>query len=84
VRIAVGTDSRASNPDLSVLSELRHIRPASSRHRTEEILKMGTLTVPRRFNWTISWSLSPGKQAAFAIVPLANFGDDPFELLLRS
>ncbi len=43
VNVAVGTDSRASNPDLSVLEELRFFARAPSSIHTAELLHMGTL-----------------------------------------
>jgi cytosine/adenosine deaminase-related metal-dependent hydrolase len=43
IRIAVGTDSRASNPDLDLLEELRLIRRKFTHISSGEILRMGTL-----------------------------------------
>lgn len=43
VRVAVGTDSRASNPNLSVLDELRHIAREHGNLSPEQILRLGTL-----------------------------------------
>jgi aminodeoxyfutalosine deaminase len=43
IRIAVGTDSRASNPDLDLLEELRSIRRKFAHLSSGEILRMGTL-----------------------------------------
>jgi cytosine/adenosine deaminase-related metal-dependent hydrolase len=85
VRVAVGTDSRASNPDLSVLSELRHIAQQHPGVPPEEILKMGTVYGAEALGLGDQLgSLLPGKKAAIAIVPLPETGDDPFELLFRS
>jgi len=71
VRVAVGTDSRASNPDVSVLSELRHIAQQHPSIAPEEILKMGTLYGAEALGLGDQLgSLLPGKKAAFAIVPL--------------
>ncbi len=85
VRVAVGTDSRASNPDLSVLSELRHIARQHPSVPFEEILKMGTLYGAEALGLADELgSLATGKKTAFAIVPLQEAGDDPFELLFHS
>jgi cytosine/adenosine deaminase-related metal-dependent hydrolase len=85
VRVAVGTDSRASNPDLSVLSELRHIARQHPGVPPEEILKMGTLCGAEALGLADELgSLTTGKKAAFAIVPLQEAGDDPYELLFHS
>lgn len=84
VRVAVGTDSRASNPDLSVLSELRHVAQHHSHVQPEEILKMGTLYGAEALSLADELgSLTPGKRAALAVVPLPVVGDDPFELLFH-
>jgi len=85
VRVAVGTDSRASNPDLSVLSELRHVARQHPGIAPEEILKMGTVYGAEALGLGDQLgSLLPGKKAAIAIVPLPETGDDPFELLFHS
>ena len=85
VRVAFGTDSRASNPDLSILSELRHIARHHPALAPEEILKMGTLQGAEGLQLDHQLgSLSPGKQASFAVVPLPETGNDPYEMLLRS
>ncbi|MBC7853803.1 MAG: amidohydrolase family protein [Pirellulaceae bacterium] len=82
VRVAVGTDSRASNPDLSILSELRHIARHHPSVPPEEVLKMGTLHGAETLGIADELgSLAPGKRAAFVVVPLPNAGDDPYEIL---
>ena len=43
IRVAVGTDSRASNPDLSVWRELQEVARLHPQISPVEILKMGTL-----------------------------------------
>lgn len=85
VRVAVGTDSRASNPDLSVFSELRHIAEHHPAVAPDVILKMGTLYGAEALGIENEFgSLTPGKQAPFAVVPLPDFEGDPYELLFRS
>ena len=82
VRVAVGTDSRASNPDLSILSELRHIARHHPSVPPEEILKMGTLYGAEALGLADRLgSLTPGKLAAFAVVPIPDTEGDPYELL---
>jgi cytosine/adenosine deaminase-related metal-dependent hydrolase len=84
VRIAVGTDSRASNPDLSVLSELRHIAKHHPAVPPDQILKMGTLHAAEAIGLEGELgSLAPGKSASFAIVPLSEAEGEPYELLLH-
>ena len=80
--VALGTDSRASNPDLNQLAEMRE---AFVRHSIDpaRIVEMGTI------NGAIALgrdhetgSIAPGKRADLAIVRLtATTGDDPYELL---
>ena len=43
VRVALGTDSRASNPDLDLLAEMRHIAKTHAAIDPHEILRLGTL-----------------------------------------
>lgn len=62
--VAIGTDSRASNPDLSLLSELRFIAKKVESISPEEILRLGTLGGAEAlgFGKTVG-SLVPGKFA---------------------
>ena len=83
VRIAVGTDSRASNPDLSVLAELRHIAQHHPAVPREEILKMGTLHGAEGLGLASDLgTIGPGKRAEFCCVPLPAEDGDPYALLL--
>lgn len=43
INLVVGTDSRASNPDLNLMSELKEIRQRFAGLSSEAILKMGTI-----------------------------------------
>jgi cytosine/adenosine deaminase-related metal-dependent hydrolase len=86
VTVALGTDSRASSPDLSVLAEMRL---AARRHPSvprNVILRMGThlgaLALGRAEQ---IGSLCPGKQADLAIVRLPERdAADPHDLLFGS
>jgi cytosine/adenosine deaminase-related metal-dependent hydrolase len=85
VRLAVGTDSRASNPDLSVLAELRQIARGLPRHDPAEILKMGTLSAAEALGIDAEYgSISVGKRAAFAVVPILERRYDPVEQVLHT
>lgn len=86
VNVALGTDSRASNPDLSLLAEMRHVARAFPEVSPAEVLRMGThngasaLGLEREFG-----SLEPGKRAAFCMVPLSDHSPaNPHELLFES
>jgi cytosine/adenosine deaminase-related metal-dependent hydrolase len=71
VRVAVGTDSRASNPDLNLWSELRHIAQHHPAVRPEDILQMGTLAGAEALGLADEYgSITPGKLARLAVVPL--------------
>ena len=84
VRIAVGTDSRASNPDLGVLGELRHIAETFSEIEPEKILRMGTLAGAEALGCeTGSGSIAAGKWADLTAVPCNSTTENPVEALLR-
>lgn len=84
VRVAVGTDSRASNPDLNLLSELRWIAKHFPTVTTAINLQLGTLNGAEALGLSQeTGSLTPGKWADMIAVPcLAN--DDPYDVLLHS
>ena len=82
--VALGTDSRASSPDLSLLAEMRHVArefPAMSR---ATILELGTLGGARALGLDSQiGTLEPGKWANLAVVALPeDAAADPHELLL--
>jgi cytosine/adenosine deaminase-related metal-dependent hydrolase len=82
--VALGTDSRASAPDLSLLAEMRHVArtfPAISR---ATILELGTLGGARALGVeALIGTLEPGKWANLAVVALPEeSAADPHELLL--
>jgi cytosine/adenosine deaminase-related metal-dependent hydrolase len=83
---ALGTDSLASNPDLSILEEIRYL------HRRRPDLGGA---------WLLDWAtragaaalgfereagtLAPGKSADLAVIPLPDRDDaDPHQLILNS
>lgn len=81
-RIAVGTDSRASNPDLSILSELQHIARHHPNVSRDAILRMGTLSGAEALgSGEKLGSITPGKRAWLATVPLEQTVGEPHELL---
>jgi cytosine/adenosine deaminase-related metal-dependent hydrolase len=83
VRVALGTDSRASNPDLSVLAEMRFVAQQHSAVSPEAILRMGTLTGAEALGRDADCgSLTPEKLANLVTVPLpAKLHGKPTELL---
>ncbi len=84
VRVAVGTDSRASNPDLDLLSELHSIALRFPTIPPATILQLGTLHGAQALGLALeTGSLTPGKWADMIAVPCPENGD-PYEVLLRS
>jgi cytosine/adenosine deaminase-related metal-dependent hydrolase len=85
VRVALGTDSLASNPDLSVLAEMRFVHAHYPDVPGDTILRMGTLSGAEALGWADeTGSLTPGKSADFVVVPLPDAEGDPYQLLLES
>jgi cytosine/adenosine deaminase-related metal-dependent hydrolase len=80
--VALGTDSRASNPDLDLLAEMREL---AARHIVppEWIVQMATINGARALGREREiGSLAPGKRADLTIVHLPDSkGDEPYELL---
>ena len=84
-RVAVGTDSRASNPDLSVLSELRHIAKNHPNVSRDAILRMGTQSGAESLgSGEKLGSITPGKRAWLATVRLDQTSGEPHDLLFAS
>jgi cytosine/adenosine deaminase-related metal-dependent hydrolase len=71
VRVALGTDSRASNPDLSLMAEMRQVAktfPVIDRH---QVLRMGTLSGAEALGREgVIGSITPGKLANLIAFPL--------------
>ena len=85
VRVALGTDSRASNPDLSVWNELLYLRDRFPDVGPFDLLELGTragaaaLGLDQRIG-----TLTPGKSADVTVLELAGADlDDPRERLLH-
>ena len=83
VRVAVGTDSLASNPDLDVLAEIRMLRRTNPDVPGPQLLRMATLNGADALGFADECgSLDAGKSADFVAVPLPDADGDPHELLL--
>ncbi len=75
VRVALGTDSRASNPDLDLFAEMRHVSRAHQGIDPHETLRMGTLAGAEALGREAAvGSITPGKLANLVALPL---GDAP-------
>ncbi|HJN10467.1 MAG: amidohydrolase family protein [Pirellulaceae bacterium] len=86
VRVAIGTDSRASNPDLSLLNELRFAARTHPEVALDEILRMGTIAAAAALGMDDHrGSLTVGKHADFVILPIGDEEPaDPYELIMMS
>jgi aminodeoxyfutalosine deaminase len=81
--VAIGTDGRCSNPDLSVWHELLCVSAQTPDCDPAILLQMGTLNGARALGLEAEFgTLEPGKQAKLAIIRLgdANAGDPYDEL----
>jgi cytosine/adenosine deaminase-related metal-dependent hydrolase len=84
VRVCLGTDSLASNPDLDILAEARFVRSRYPVFPGDLLLRMITLSGAEALGWADECgSLEVGKSADLVAVPLADRDDaDPYDLLL--
>lgn len=86
VRVALGTDSLASNPDLDILAEARFVHERYPGVSGEQILRMATINGAAALGFgDVTGSLEVGKSADLVVVPLSNNGtSDPHELVFGS
>jgi cytosine/adenosine deaminase-related metal-dependent hydrolase len=90
IRVALGTDSLASNPDLDLLAEARFLHRHHPDVPGEVVLRMATLSGAEALGWADeTGSLEVGKSADFVVVPLGEpggfaTGGDPYRLVLES
>jgi cytosine/adenosine deaminase-related metal-dependent hydrolase len=83
-RVALGTDSLASNPDLDILAEARFVHQQFPEVSGEALLRMLTVSGAEALGWqTQTGSLTPGKSADLVAVPLAE-GNEPFQAVWQS
>lgn len=85
VNVALGTDSRASSPDLNPLEEMRALARCHPSVPRAKILEMGTLAGARALGVEEDFgTLEAGKVARFAVVELTHGADDEPYTLLRT
>src|SRR5262249_13212323 len=86
IRVALGTDSVASNPDLSILNELRFLHHHHPDVPGDTLLRLATLNGGEALGCEAECgSLEAGKSADFVVVPLAEEkAADPHDLWLES
>ena len=85
-RVALGTDSLASNPDLDLLAEARFLYQRHPDFPGATLLWMATLAGAEALGWAdVAGSLAPGKSADLVAVPLPDWEEaDPHRLLFTS
>ncbi|HZL91661.1 MAG TPA: amidohydrolase family protein [Pirellulaceae bacterium] len=85
VRVAVGTDSRASNPDLNLLSELRFVATHHPQVPPDKIVEMGTQAAAHALGIEANFgSITVGRRAQFVAFPIMERRRDPCEQVLRN
>lgn len=81
-RVALATDSLASNPDLDLLAEARFVRRLHPDLAGDILLRMITLSGAEALAWEQeAGSLTPGKSADVVAVSLETDADEPYSLL---
>ncbi len=85
VSLAIGTDSRASNPDLSIWNELAFLHERHPDVDPRLLLELGTLAGARALGFADAvGTIAAGKSADLAVVSLADSAEtDPYAQLFR-
>jgi cytosine/adenosine deaminase-related metal-dependent hydrolase len=84
VRVALGTDSRASNSDLSLLEEMRQVTRQFPELSLDTILQMGTIAGAEALGLADeTGTLTTGKLADLVAIPCSPH-DEPLDAVLRS
>ena len=87
VRLAIATDSRATNPDLRLWDDARFVANHYSEASPESVLRMITLAPAEALQLEDRFgSIAAGKLAKLTVLDLASEGplSNPFESLFRS
>jgi cytosine/adenosine deaminase-related metal-dependent hydrolase len=87
VRVALGTDSLASNPDLDLLAEARFLRRLRPELSGDTLLRLMTLSGAEALGWADeTGSLAPGKSADLIVLPPPSglMPADPHDLIFGS
>jgi cytosine/adenosine deaminase-related metal-dependent hydrolase len=83
VRVVLGTDSRASNPDLSLLAEMCFVAKRFPSISPTTIMKMGTASAAKALGLDGEvGSIAPGRRADLVALPCPA-GGEPFEAILH-
>ena len=83
VNVAVGTDSRASAPDLNLLDDLRLLHRLAAEVPAYRLWELATTRAARALGaGHLVGSLTPGKAADVVVFPAT--GDDPLTQILET
>ena len=81
--MALGTDSRASNPDLNLLSEVQFVASRFPQIDPATLLRMATLDAAEALGFgDVVGSLTPGKRAEIKLVTCDGDPRNPYSALL--
>ena len=82
--VALGTDGLCTNPDLSLLEEMRHVARTFPQLPPERILQLGTLDGAQALGLAAEvGSLTPGKRADFIVFEESSWEREPCAALLH-
>ncbi|HWL10333.1 MAG TPA: amidohydrolase family protein [Planctomicrobium sp.] len=84
IPVALGTDSRASNPDLSIWNELRFLHSRHPDRPASELLQLATANGAKALGLSALGTIHPGSRATFRIVTLPESAVDTPEQALFS
>lgn len=85
VRMALGTDSRASSPNLRLWDELRHVAGQHADVSPEAIVRMGTLAAAEALGIERDYgSITAGKRARLAVATLPASEGEPLAGVLNA
>lgn len=82
IPVALGTDSRASNPDLSLWGELLFLRRSFPDIPPQQLLELATICGARALGCDQLGTLAVGSPAEITCVPLMGDDTDPYRHLL--
>ena len=84
INVTIGTDSRASNPDLSIWKELCFLARLNPTLTTSTLLKLSTVNAAKALDLQDQGSLKNGKAANLCLIPLTKTSSEyPEESLLQ-
>ena len=84
INVVLGTDSRASNPDLSIWNELRFLQKQAPDLPASRLLKLATSRAAQALGWNDLGRLAAGCHARMGLVPLSAQGlKDPEKFLFE-